>query len=595
MGDTNTASGESPIDVRYIGTKQTLERLQEVAQSGPGKFQITHESSPPDPLAGEPDTDCLVLTDDVQIDVSVLRSIQTPVILYTRADPMELDDPILSAVESVVTYDKAERLFQSIRRLSAPPSNQQNDSLSQTVVDTHHGRYRLFEELIERAQDGLFVLDAGGYVVFLNQSFADLLGYEKEEVLDIHVSEVFPPGEFETVQEHVMDHLEAGNEQAMVEAVLEHKDGSHLDIVVNLTVREKQDQTYGGILGVARDVTAQRKRIDELERNETLMQAIGDPVCTLDRNGYFQYVNDAFQTVTGYETEIATEASIDLLFDGEDASTLQNGIENAQAADESVTTVEVTAQTKDGEMTPLECRLTTLPTSEDHVVAVFYDITQHKERENRLSKFASVVSHDLRNPMDVALGRAEMLPEIADVDETTERHLHDIYASLKRMERLIQDVLTLTRQREECLNLSVVPLDEAVSEAWANVATENATLAVETDCTIKAHESRLSRLFENLFRNAIQHGGEDVTVTVETTKQDGEITLCIADDGPGITDEDKTQIFEDGFTTTKEGTGLGLAIVKEIMRAHDWEMTVTDSDDGGAEFKITGVRAVKTD
>ncbi len=455
----------------------------------------------------------------------------------------------------------------------------------------------LLEELVENAKDGLFILDADGHVVFCNESFARLVGHEKSQLLDTYAAEICADGQFESVRKEILDRLETGNDKALVEITFERTDGTEVDVVVNVTIRETESGAYDGMIGVAREVTDRKRRAQELERYETIIQAVSEPVCTLDADGRFCSVNDSFETVTGYERETAIGETLALIFDSEDTAMLGNAIAEIDEADGNVaTTVEGTIQTNDEQTVPVECRLTALPTDEieQAVVVVLHDITRLKEREQRLSKFASVVSHDLRNPMDVALGRAEMLPRIADVDESTEHHLDDIYASLKRMERLIEDVLTLSRQYDERLDTESLSLQSVAKRAWGNVATESATLVVEADQPIQAHEDRLSQLLENLFRNAIQHGGEAVTVTVTAIESDSHVGFRVADDGAGIPDEHKQQIFEDGFTTTREGTGLGLAIVDEIANAHGWEVDVRDTEHVGAEFEITGVTPAKT-
>ncbi|WP_199710344.1 sensor histidine kinase [Halosegnis longus] len=108
-----------------------------------------------------------------------------------------------------------------------------------------------------------------------------------------------------------------------------------------------------------------------------------------------------------------------------------------------------------------------------------------------------------------------------------------------------------------------------------------------TDTTIRGDKSRLRQLFENLFRNAVEHGGENVTVRVgRINDEDG---IYVEDDGLGIPDEDRNQVFDDGYSTGESGTGFGLSIVKQIVEAHSWEIRITDSAEGGARFDVTGV------
>jgi signal transduction histidine kinase len=120
---------------------------------------------------------------------------------------------------------------------------------------------------------------------------------------------------------------------------------------------------------------------------------------------------------------------------------------------------------------------------------------------------------------------------------------------------------------------------------WHNVVTTRATIERKTDRTIRADPSRLQQLLENVFRNAVEHGGDDVTVTV------GELAdgFYIEDDGRGIPADERADVFDVGYSTTDEGIGFGLSIVKRIAEGHGWTVSVTESDAGGARFGITGV------
>jgi signal transduction histidine kinase len=116
---------------------------------------------------------------------------------------------------------------------------------------------------------------------------------------------------------------------------------------------------------------------------------------------------------------------------------------------------------------------------------------------------------------------------------------------------------------------------------------EHRTGKFETDTTqtIQADQSRLRQLFENLYRNAVEHGGDDLKVSVSAI-EDG---FYISDSGPGIPESDCEDVFKAGYSTNKGGTGFGLRIVEQIADAHGWEIVPTESEGGGARFEITGV------
>ncbi|WP_220132634.1 sensor histidine kinase [Halorhabdus salina] len=206
--------------------------------------------------------------------------------------------------------------------------------------------------------------------------------------------------------------------------------------------------------------------------------------------------------------------------------------------------------------------------------------TELRRQNERLEKFASVVSHDLRNPLNVANARVDIVH-----DETGHEHLETASRALARMERLIEDLLTLARQGKTIDELAVVSLGALSGDCWENVDTTGAELAIETDIRIRADKSRLQQLLENLIRNSIEHGGQDVTITIGAV--DG--GFYVADDGTGIPAEEREKVFDMGFTTSDDGTGFGLMIVEGIVDAHGWDVRVTESETGGARFEITGV------
>jgi len=156
------------------------------------------------------------------------------------------------------------------------------------------------------------------------------------------------------------------------------------------------------------------------------------------------------------------------------------------------------------------------------------------------------------------------------------------------METLVGDLLTLARAGQSIDELTDVDLPVLARLCWETTASGDATLAVETDRTIRADEERLHQLLGNLFDNAVTHGGEGVTVTVGDLP-DG---FYVEDDGPGIPAEDREEVFESGYTTAPSGSGLGLAIVEEIAEAHGWSIDLVQGDDGGARFEIRGVDPV---
>jgi signal transduction histidine kinase len=213
------------------------------------------------------------------------------------------------------------------------------------------------------------------------------------------------------------------------------------------------------------------------------------------------------------------------------------------------------------------------------------DITERRERERelrrqnrRLDEFTSVVSHDLRNPLNAAGLRLDLARE-----ECNSEHLAIAEQNVERMERLIDDLLTLARAGQQVDELEPVNLAVLARECWQNVLTRDATLEVDDDVVVRADRTRLQQLLENLYRNAVEHGGADVTVA--TGSLDG--GFYVEDDGPGIPPDEREAVFESGYSTAEDGTGFGLQIVEQIADAHGWRVRVTAGDDGGTRFEVT--------
>ncbi|MGB9950940.1 PAS domain S-box protein (plasmid) [Haloarcula marismortui] len=206
---------------------------------------------------------------------------------------------------------------------------------------------------------------------------------------------------------------------------------------------------------------------------------------------------------------------------------------------------------------------------------------QDLRRQNeRLDQFASVVAHDLRNPLTIAAGFLEIAEETGDHE-----HFEKVESAHTRIERLIEDLLTLARGETTVEDVEELDLETIVTEAWGFVDTAEATLSITDDLPMVAvDESRLTQVFENLFRNAIEHGGEDVEVSVG--RLNGDSGFFVEDNGTGIPADRREKVLEHGVTSSDGGTGFGLSIVKDIAKAHGWTVRVTDGVTGGARFEF---------
>ena len=298
-----------------------------------------------------------------------------------------------------------------------------------------------------------------------------------------------------------------------------------------------------------------------------------------------EFVRGESEPITGYTT---AELASDAVVWGEDVihpDDRERAWEVVQAAIDADDEFEITyrIRTRDDElrwMWERGCLVESTVEGTAVLEGFITDVTERKEyeaelerRNKELESFASVVSHDLQNPLSVARGRVELARERCD-----DPNLEHVASAHERMSDRIDQLLTLARNGERVTDVEPVDLADAVDRCWSGTATEDASLDVEADLTVEADRDRLVQLLENLVRNAVDHGGGDVRVRVgELGSTPG---FFVADDGPGIPEDVRDRAFEAGFTTASDGTGFGLRIVSRIAEAHGWSVEAVEGADG---------------
>lgn len=203
-----------------------------------------------------------------------------------------------------------------------------------------------------------------------------------------------------------------------------------------------------------------------------------------------------------------------------------------------------------------------------------------EQKNDHLKRFTDALSHDLRSPLSLIDARLRLYRETGDVS-----YLDAVETTTERMEQLIEDLLQVARSGQVINDQDAVRLNNALEIAQEGILPESATYEYDSVQPVMADADRLIQAFENLFQNSVAHGRESVTIRVGPCENG----FYFEDDGSGIPDTDRERIFEHGYTTREDGTGYGLSTVRSIINAHGWDIAVTDSDDGGARFEISGV------
>ncbi|MHC3380517.1 response regulator [Haloarcula sp. H-GB5] len=354
------------------------------------------------------------------------------------------------------------------------------------------------------------------------------------------------------------------------------------DYLLKLEVVE--DKQYGRLANRIENVVSQERT---RKKFESLVSDSPDGIVHLTTDGTILSVNPSMARRLGADADALVGQQLSEVMDSEAAN---QRLEAGKSAVENGTATRsedaVGGRHYHNQYIPVDSHR-----KSDTFQLVSRDITERVERQRelerqneRLEEFASVVSHDLRNPLNVAQGAVDLLTEPDDSEEA--ELVAKIDRSLDRMGCIIEDVLTLARQGQTVSDPQETELSTLASTAWTWIEAEQASMSVESSTELAADSGRVQDLLANLFRNAIEHNDGDVEIEIGLLESnDG---FYIADNGEGV-EGDAEDVFEMGYSSTKDGTGFGLAIVEQVAEAHGWEVSLTESDSGGACFEVTGV------
>lgn len=483
----------------------------------------------------------------------------------------------------------------------------------QNVVAQHRARIQATEaheraQIILNASPDAILVISNGDIVFANPQAIDLLNAGSEaELTSQPLTDYIHPDDRSTVVDE-LDSVQSGDTIVQrVQHSVETLDGDA--VPVEVTARQIMWDGQPGVVSIIRDISERIQRDRELEETNwllsTLFEVLPIGVTVLGPEGQIIHANERAEEVLGLSESEITERTYDHpdwhIYDENGDPIPEEKLPFAQvmATGESVSDYEHGIRWPDGKERWLRINAAPIASTSgdiDRVVAVILDITDQYEHDQRLQQqnehleeFASIVSHDLRNPLATARGYSELAREEGDPE-----HFERITHSLDRMERIIDDVLWLAREGREIGTKETVDLVEAIENAWKVVASDGVGAGLVYEAgelgSITADSDRLCQLLENVFGNAIKHGGPDVTIRVERIKNG----FAIEDDGPGIPDAIREQVFEQGVTTADDGTGFGLYIVKQIAEAHGWQVEMTEGETGGARIEITDIESPPT-
>jgi len=447
-----------------------------------------------------------------------------------------------------------------------------------------------FNALTENTTLAVITIDDDSTIQYANDAVEDVFGYDASELVGDSLLTIMPERFHEAHKRAVNRYLEEGTRQldwGWIELPGRHKDGHEVPLGISFGEATVDDEHH--FTAVIRDISERKRRERERETTLELLRDLYDVTTDADLDfeekvdlllefggaqldlpyGFLSRIKmDADHDESGTQRIVRAHGDHELLQPGESCPLEQAYCRKTLDTDGLLAISDAVDAGWEGDPAYQQFNLESYiggkvvvngdlygtlcfagSTSRDDPFSdlermtvrlmsrwVSYELerqqmtTQLERQNDRLQEFASILAHDLRNPLNVAYGHLESAQ-----DERESEHLASVADALDRMNTLIDDVLALAREGETVTDFEPVNLAATVNECWQTVETAEATLEVKTERTIYADQSRLQQLLENLVRNAVEHGGENVTITVG----DFDDGFYVADDGPGISPDER--------------------------------------------------------
>ena len=464
-----------------------------------------------------------------------------------------------------------------------------------------------YETIVETVPDAVFVTDEHDVVVGCNDNFAALLGLDREAVVGKPSDELVADGRFggtlrDEIRRVVPDLLADDSEQteARVEFdALAAVEGDRLVCEARVALRPHEEE-YRGIIGVVRDVTGRVERIEELERYETLVQTVPDSVYALDAAGNIDLHNpaclaqfdldaDTVASEAMHFSEFVAEDDVDRLVEATRRLLSDHYDTDGKAV------VECTAVSNSGRRFPIENHFTTMRDEAGRlrgITGIARDITDREQRRERLQVLNRVLRHNLRNELGVMIAATDALAErfrteyddaesasMASDAAESGRTLLDISEEVRSIQSALE------RDRVEMVSVDAVDI---VTDVVASIRADYPQATVDLDLPERAPVEAgdaLGLAVEHLVENAIVHNDGEPTVRISVTRDETDrgdwYELEVADDGPGIPDQERVVVDEETeITPLQHGSGIGLWAVTWIVQSFDGTIELVADEQG---------------
>ena len=467
------------------------------------------------------------------------------------------------------------------------------------------------QNIIQSSMDMIIAVNNDRKIIEFNKMAEESFGYTREEVMGKHINLLYA----DKANGLAIHKKTLKDKRCVHEIQNRHKSGAVFTSLLASSILRNSQGDEIGVMGISRDITEQKKTKKALKASQeyakNLINSSLDMIIAVDKNRRITEFNQAAEKTFGYSREDVLGKPIDMLY------------VNPQKGDKAHNTTikegsfiqEILNKRKSGEIFPSILSASLLKNEEGELIGVMgvsRDITDRKRAQEKLKKseekyrnlsdelyeanslkelLLDIITHDLKNPLGVISGMAELMKE----EFPNNKMLESIDDCSDSLLNVIENAATLSKvstgEDIEKQELDLVKIINSISDEFTGQFKNNRMtleLKLPDKLTVQANPI-IAEIFRNYISNAIKYASDGKKIVVEDRNKDDSIVICVKDFGPTIPKEKRQEIFKRSVQLEKgekRGRGLGLAIVKRIAEAHNGEASIEPNEPTGNIFLI---------
>ncbi|HKD69399.1 MAG TPA: PAS domain S-box protein [Candidatus Binataceae bacterium] len=482
----------------------------------------------------------------------------------------------------------------------------------------------LLAAIVEYSNDAIISTTLEGAITSWNRAAEKLFGYSAAEAIGQHITLIIP-SERHAEEDGILARLRRGEKIDNFETVRQAKDGRKLEISLTVSpIKDAQGQTVGASKMV-RDVTERKLAYEDRERLAAIIDSSDDAIISKTLEGIITSWNRGAEKLFGYGAAEAIGQHITLIIPSERHAE-EEGILARLRRGEKIDHFETVRQAKDGRTLHISLTVSPIRDAQGQTVGaskVARDITEQKRMEEQRARVAGIeraalrtaqeasqlkddflatVSHELRNPLNSIVGWAGLLRSGKLDEKTTARAIESIFRASQAQDRIIGDLLDISRVVSGRMRLDVRPLQliKVLEEAVDTIRPAADAKQIRLHCLLDPAASpmagdpdRLRQVFWNLLSNAVKFTPKGGRVQILSQRINSHVEITVSDTGAGIDPELLPKVFErfrqgeTGTNRQSSGLGLGLAIVRSLVELHGGTVQAESKGNGqGASFIV---------